>query len=226
MELAPAVEGAGEAVRLTARRAVVATAGYTPALGLLRGRLLPVQLQALATAPLPAAALDHLGWRGREGIVEARQLFDYFRLTADDRLVFGGGAPRYPLGGRCGRRSERRALARLEREMRRRLAAVPGIADLPVTHAWTGVIGCVLDALPAIGPRRDRPGVVQLLGWCGHGLALSVAAGAWAAAMLDGEAPAALPWFRDRPPLLPFEPLRWLAFRAVVTGMALRDRLP
>jgi gamma-glutamylputrescine oxidase len=224
IDLAPAP--GTEATRILARKVVVATAGYTPGLGRLRGRVLPVHLQALATAPLPPAAREHLGWAGREGIIEARRLFSYFRLTADDRLVFGGGAPRYPWGGRRDPRAEEHVLRRLEGELRRRFASVPGLRDLPVTHAWTGVIGYVLDALPSIGASREEPQVLQLLGWCGHGLALSVAAGSWVAALSAGQPRGELPWFRDRPPLLPGEGLRWLAFRGAVAGMALADRLP
>jgi gamma-glutamylputrescine oxidase len=215
----------GAEVALHARRVVVAAGGRTPELGLLRGRVLPLHLQALATAPLPPDVRGALGWSGREAVIGASRVFDYFRLTADDRLVFGGGAPRYGWNGRPGPRAQVRALDRLTRAFRRRFADVPGMARVPVTHAWTGVIDYVLDGLPAIGARRERPGVLQLVGWCGHGLALSIAAGAWVADRLDRGEPETLPWFRDRPPLVPTEGLRWLVCRAAVGAMALCDRL-
>ena len=167
---------------------------------------------------------DALGWRGREGVIEASRVFDYFRLTADDRLVFGGGVPRYGWNGRPSPAAEARALARLESAFHRRFADVPGLAKVPVTHRWTGVIDYVLDGLPTIGARRGRPGVLHLVGWCGHGLALSIAAGAWVADGLDRSAPSPWPRFRDRPPLVPTEGLRWLVCRAAVSAMALRDR--
>jgi gamma-glutamylputrescine oxidase len=216
------LEGGGAVV---ADHVVVATAGYTPGLGILRGRVLPVHLQALATAPLPHDALATLGWSGRESVVEARRIFNYFRLTADDRLVFGGAAPRYHWRGRPPAGDE----ARLARTLQRELASVfpreAGIDRLPVTHAWSGVIGYTLDALPVLGRDRDRPAVVHALGWCGHGVALSVASGAWIARLvlesraLDG------PWFRGRSPLLPGEAVRWLSFRAAVGAMAVLDRV-
>jgi gamma-glutamylputrescine oxidase len=206
---------------------VVATAGYTASLGLLRGRVLPVHLQALATAPLPAAALAALHWPGREGVVEARRLFNYFRLTADDRLVFGGGAPRYHWRGRPPADEASRALTVLRRAL---AASFPApVAELPVTHVWTGVIGYTLDALPSIGRDPRRPGVVHALGWCGHGLALSVAAGEWLSRLLlhppEQTDLASLAWSRAAPPALPGELLRWLSFRAAVGTMVLLDRV-
>jgi len=206
---------------------VAATAGYTAGLGMLRGRVLPVHLQALATAPLPAEAFAALGWRGREGVVEARRIFNYFRLTADDRLVFGGAAPRYHWGGR----PPAGDAARMAESLRLRLASVfpyaAGIDRLPVTHAWNGVIGYTLDALPVIGRDRDRPAVLYALGWCGHGLALSVASGAWIARLVFEPRPfeQGQPWFRDSSPRLAGEAVRWLSFRAAVGAMAVLDRV-
>jgi glycine/D-amino acid oxidase-like deaminating enzyme len=223
----------GRRIQITTRRVVVATGGYTPSLGLFRGRVLPLRLQALATAPLPEETLGQLAWGGREGIIEAARIFSYFRLTPDNRLVFGGGAPRYLWNGQDGPRSAARSLRRLEGALRRRFAAVPGLARVPITHAWTGVIDYVLDGLPVIGARREEPRLLHLLGLCGHGLALSVAAGAWVADRLDDDlAPGAggcglaPPWLRDRPGiLLPTEPVRWLACSTAVGTMRLMDRL-
>ena len=210
---------------VVADHVVVATAGYTAGLGILRGRVLPVHLQALATAPLPPEALAALGWSGRESIVEARRIFNYFRLTADDRLVFGGAAPRYHWRGRPPAGEE----ARLARTLQRELAAVfpssAGIGHLPVTHAWSGVIGYTLDALPVLGRDPERPPVVHALGWCGHGVALSVASGAWIARLVLDARSFDGPWFRGRSPLLAGEAVRWISFRAAVGAMAVLDKV-
>jgi glycine/D-amino acid oxidase-like deaminating enzyme len=211
--------------QVTADHLVVATAGYSAALGLQRGRVLPVHLQALATEPLPPATLAALRWPGREGVVEARRLFNYFRLTADDRLVFGGGAPRYHWRGRAPADDAPRALPLLRRALDTTFPEE--IARAAVSHVWTGVIGYTLDALPAIGRDPRRPGVVHALGWCGHGLALSVAAGSWLSRLLldESQSPSDLAWTRAAPPALPGEALRWLSFRAAVGAMGLLDRL-
>jgi gamma-glutamylputrescine oxidase len=236
--------GAGAPVRLglagggavVADQVVTATAGYTAGLGLLSGRVLPVHLQALATAPLPRETLAALGWRGREGVVEARRIFNYFRLTADDRLVFGGAAPRYHWGGRAPAAEIARAHATLRKALAACFPAGAGVAEVPITHVWTGVIGYTLDALPVIGRDRARPRVVHAVGWCGHGLALSLASGAWVARLLDGGLAGAgakdlpldlaeLAWFRAGAPALRGEALRWLSFRAAVGAMAVMDRM-
>jgi glycine/D-amino acid oxidase-like deaminating enzyme len=94
-----------------------------------------------------------------------------------------------------------------------------------VTHAWSGVIGYTLDALPVLGRDRDQPALVHALGWCGHGVALSVASGAWITRLvfedhaLDGS------WSRGRSPMLPGEALRWLSFRTAVGAMTVLDRV-
>lgn len=207
-----------EGGEVIAGEVVIATAGYTPGLGLLKGRVLPVHLQVLVTEPVD---LQAIGWRGREGALDARRVFNYFRLTADDRIVFGGGAPRYRWAGAVDGGDAARALAALERELH---ATFP--TQLRVAGGWTGVIGYVADALPAIHRWSQNAAVLHAVGWCGHGVALSIASGAWVTKMLcDGATPADLPWYRPNPPLVPFEPLRWLSFRAAVGAMGLMDRL-
>lgn len=216
------IERGGEVV---ADEVVVATAGYTPHLGLFRGRILPVHLQVVVTEPLEPRAREALGWKGREGILDARRIFNYFRLTADDRIVFGGGAPRYVWGGRTDEDARTTtALDRLAEELR---STFPREVPLGVAGGWTGVIGYVLDTLPAIERMRERPSVVHAVGWCGHGVALSVASGAWVTHILcDGAVKEDLPWYRDKPPLLPLEALRWAGFHAGVRMLALLDRIP
>jgi gamma-glutamylputrescine oxidase len=221
---------------LVAEQVVVATAGYTPALGRLRGRVLPVHLQALATEPLSAEELLTIGWAGREGVMDARRLFSYLRLTADHRIVFGGGRPRYRYGGAtdididAGLDADAAdALAALRRELANTF--LPPF-QARVARTWTGVIGYVVDALPTIGREPRSPRVLHLCGWCGHGVALATAAGRWAAALLAEERPeaaadsaAGLPWFRSRPPRVPTELARYVGFRASVATMAALDRL-
>jgi gamma-glutamylputrescine oxidase len=216
-----AVEGGGEVI---AADVVAATAGYTPDIGLLTGRILPVHLQVLVTERLTQAARQSIGWQGREGFLDARRVFNYFRLTADDRIVFGGGRPRYRWGGRTddGHGSASRALEHLRGEMER---TFPSDVKLAVAGGWTGVIGYVADALPAIQRSKRNASIVHVVGWCGHGVALSVASGRWVSTLIcGGAANEDLPWFRNDVPLIPSELARWVGFQSGITMMSWLDR--
>lgn len=223
--------GEGRPVRLAldggevlAREVVVATGGYTSRLGLLHGRVLPLELQVLVTEPLDGNALAAIGWANREGVIDGRRIFDYFRLTADDRVVFGGGVPRYHWAGRAA--PPRAESASLDDLARRIAHTFPRDVTPHIAGGWTGIIDYTVDAMPAIRRLRDRPEIVVAVGFCGHGVALSVAAGGWVARLLAGGVPSGdLPWDRDRPPLVPIEPVRWIGVRASVGAMALMDRL-
>ncbi len=216
-----------DAGEVLAEQVVVATAGYTPTLGLFGGRILPVHLQALVTEPLDDQALSAIGWTGGEGVLDARRLFSYCRLTADKRIVFGGGAPRYYFGGPAAAPAAGAlwALSRLSAELHR---TFPDAARLVVASGWTGVIGYVIDALPAIGRLPQCPQVVHAVGWCGHGVALGTAAGEWIAELVCSASPQkgvpALPWFRAAVPKVPTELLRFAGFRASVKWMEMLDR--
>ncbi|MBV8268110.1 MAG: FAD-binding oxidoreductase [Planctomycetaceae bacterium] len=222
--------GAPARVRLADRRevvaghVVVASSGYASTLNLQHGRLIPLHLRLLLTEPLSGAQLGGLGWPGREGVIDSRRVFNYFRLTDDDRILFGGGRPRYLWGGGLADRpAEGPDLDRLVGAFRRRF---PSLADLPIARSWTGVIAYTLDTLPVIAPAPGHERVLFVGGWCGHGIALSVFSGRWVQEwMAEGKPREVLPWSRPRPPRAPTEAGRWLAARTAGWAMEQMDRM-
>ncbi len=203
---------------------VLTTSGYTVGTGILVGRVLPLHLRALVTKPLSGRAFETIGWGGRECIIDSRRLFNYFRLTDDNRIVFGGGSPRYRWGGKTGAHPGAGGdLDRLVAEMAR---TFPASAGIEADFGWTGVIGYVLDTLPVIQRLPDYPAVIHMGAWCGHGVALSISAGKWIAHMHEhGNPPRDLPWFRSKAPLLPAEPVRWAGIKVGIGAMSIMDRL-
>lgn len=65
-----------------------------------RNRLMTIPMYdfVLATQPLTQAQLDDIGWQNRQGVSDLGNRFHYYRMTADDRIVFGGGAAIYHPG--------------------------------------------------------------------------------------------------------------------------------
>ncbi len=111
-------------------------------------------------------------------MLDARRLFGYFRLTADRRIVYGGGRPRYRWGGAT---TDGAGAAAALDELAAELGAVLGTTEVRIAGGWTGVIDYVLDGLPAIHAMPGNPSVVHAVGWCGHGIALALASGPWVA---------------------------------------------
>jgi gamma-glutamylputrescine oxidase len=210
--------------RLVAGHVVVAASGYASTLNLQPGRLVPLHLRVLLTEPLDPAQLESLGWWNREGVIDSRRLFHFFRLTDDNRILFGGGRPRYVWGGGLADRpAEGPDLERLVEAFRRRFLA---LEDLAIARSWTGVIAYTLDALPVIAPAPGYERVIFVGGWCGHGIALGVYSGRWVQELIGAEKPReVLPWSRPSPPLAPLEPARWMAVRAAGWAMEVMDRV-
>jgi len=217
----PAIVTLANGTRITADHVVLAVSGFAADLGIHRGRILPVHLAALVTEPLSDAQREHLGWEGHEGVIDSRRLFNYFQLTRDHRIVLGGGLPKYRWGSDTtpdpGADNRIRAL---EREYER---TFPAEARPATERGWTGLIGYVVDTMPTISRLTTRPEVLHIGGWSGHGIAMSVAAGQWIEALLTSGEHEDHPWHRSRPPLVPFEPVRWAAFGAIVRVMSMLD---
>lgn len=99
----------------------------------------PVYDYALMTEPLSAEQLAAIGWRGREGLADSANRFHYFRLTADNRILWGGYDVVYPRGGRIRAEYDHRpeTFLRLARHF---FQCFPQLDGLRFTHTWGGVI--------------------------------------------------------------------------------------
>lgn len=144
-----------------ARNVLVCTNGYTgPEMAWLRPRLIPLQSQIIATAPIPSDVLDRL-------IPDSRQLGDtchlhyYFRRSPDGRrILFGGRAGAHVID------DPRRSGQHLYRRM---IEVFPELDGTPVTHSWGGFVAYTFDHLPHI---REHEGVHYVSGCCGSGVVM------------------------------------------------------
>jgi hypothetical protein len=151
------VEVATDRAIVTSDHVVLAT-GVFPAL-LRRNRLMtvPVYDYVLVTEPLTADQRASIGWAGRQGLGDLANQFHYARLTADDRVLWGGYDAVYPAGGRLHPRHEDRPESH-ERLAAHFLATFPQLEDVRFTHRWAGAIDTSTQFAAFYGTTHGRPG--------------------------------------------------------------------
>lgn len=137
--------------------------------------IMPVGTFMVATDPLGRDRAQGL-IPGRQAVSDMAVALDYFRLSPDHRLLFGGGVS-------YSRRDPANIAATLRRAM---LRVFPQLADVGIAHAWSGQVAITVNRLPQFG--RLAPNVLFLQGYSGHGLALAGLAGRLAAEAVAGQA--------------------------------------
>jgi glycine/D-amino acid oxidase-like deaminating enzyme len=120
-------------------RVALGTGVFPPLLKRLRHYLVPVYDYVLMTEPLSQDRLDSLGWRNRQGIGDSANQFHYYRLTADNRILWGGYDAVYHYGNGIRAELERRpeTHALLARHF---FETFPQLDGVRFSHAWGGVI--------------------------------------------------------------------------------------
>lgn len=153
-----------------ADKVVLATNPWTfrfPMIGL---RALPLYTYILLTEPLTEEQLSRIGWERRQGLENRQNYLNYFRITRESRLMWGGEA-RYFYGPSIDVRHDRDAEAfrTIEGELRR---TFPQLSDVGVEYRWGGPIAVTDVFLPAFGTVPGT-GVHYGYGYSGHGVAPS-----------------------------------------------------
>jgi len=213
-------ERPGESVRVrtaagqvTATYLVIACNGYLGGLERsIESYQMPINNFVLATAPLEEARARRIN-RDNVAVVDSRFVVNYFHLSPDRRLIFGGGenySTRFPRD--------------LKAFVRRHLLAVyPTLADVPVDYAWGGTLAITLKRMPHFG--RKGYGVYWAQGYSGHGIAMANMGGKLVAEAIMGSAER-FDLFADLPHRR-FPGGRLLRWPALVAGMlyyAMLDR--
>ena len=137
--------------------------------------ILPVATHLLATEPLGEARARALIANGA-AVSDMNWALDYFRCSADHRLLFGG-AISYSGRGQFAARAANRA---------RMLRVFPQLAAARIDYAWGGLLDLTANRAPHFG--RLAPQTYFLQGFSGHGIALASIAGELIAEALAGEA--------------------------------------
>ncbi|MFH7042263.1 NAD(P)/FAD-dependent oxidoreductase [Paucibacter sp. JuS9] len=175
-------------------------------------RVMAVRDHVLATEPLTPEQIDRIDWRLRQGVYDTRTQLNYYRLTKDNNIIFGGLVS-YHYGGHDAPAQDgcKQTYHRLASAFYR---TFPQLADVKFSHAWGGQIdycsrGSVF-AKPYLGGKA-----VFVAGYTGFGVAASRFGAFMGLNMLfDRDSPERqLDIVRQSPSYIPPEPFRWLGAR-------------
>jgi glycine/D-amino acid oxidase-like deaminating enzyme len=164
---------------LWAKHVFVGTSGYTgAATPALQKKIIPIGSYIIATEVLPDALARELSPRNRM-IYDSKNYIYYYRLTPDNRMLFGGRAAFFPETGD----SIRKSAEILRRGM---IEVYPQLRDTKVEFVWGGTLDFAFDIMPHAG---QIDGIHYALGYAGHGVAMATYQGHLMALEMAGEAP-------------------------------------
>jgi glycine/D-amino acid oxidase-like deaminating enzyme len=208
---------------VTAPIVLRATEGFTASLPGLRRRWLPMNSSMIATDRIPDSIWESIGWSGCETLGDTAHGFFYAQRTVDNRIAIGGRSVPYRYGSRTdvdGRVPER-TIEHLTATLH---AILPQVRDVPIAHAWCGVLAVPRDWESSIVLDRTT-GMGAAGGYVGHGVtATNLAGRTLADLVLDRQSPLTeLPWVGHRSRNWEPEPLRWLGVRGMYLAYKAAD---
>ena len=209
---------------LDARALLIATSAYPPLVAQIRRYVAPVYDYALMTEPLSTQQMQSIGWSTRAGLGDCGNQFHYYRLSADNRILFGGYDAIYRYGGpvRPDLDASDSTHARLSQHF---FTVFPQLRGVRFTHRWGGAIDTCSRFSVFFG-RAFAGRAAYALGYTGLGVGASRFGARTALDLLDGrdtEATASR-LVRDRPLPFPPEPLRSSVIQLTRNRMAAADR--
>jgi gamma-glutamylputrescine oxidase len=200
--------------RVRACHLVLACNGYLEGLERrIARKIMPINNYILATEPLGETRAREI-IRDDVAVSDTKFVIDYYRLSADRRLLFGGGE------------TYRRAFpADIKGFVRKYMLRVyPQLADARIDYTWGGTLAITLNRLPGFG--RLGPGLFYAQGFSGHGVALTSLAGKLIAEAVAGSAERFDVFARLPQPSFPGGTLlRWPGLVAGMLYYSLKDRL-
>ena len=152
-----------------AERTALATNVFPSLLKRNRFATVPVYDYVLMTEPLTDAQLASIGWRGRQGLGDSANQFHYYRLSADNRILFGGYDAIYHYGGRVREEYENRP-ATFERLASHFFTTFPQLEGIRFTNKWAGAIDTCSRFCAFFGSARGGR-VAYATGYTGLGVA-------------------------------------------------------
>ncbi|MDB2369227.1 FAD-binding oxidoreductase [Octadecabacter sp.] len=159
---------------IKAQHVILGCNGYLGALNRdVARRVMPINNFIAATAPLdnPRRLI-----RDNHAVADSKFVINYFRLSDDNRLLFGGGES-------YGYAFPKDIAATVRKPM---LEIFPDLKDTAIDYAWGGTLGITMNRMPHFARVSNR--VLSISGYSGHGVAMATLAGKLAAQATAGQA--------------------------------------
>lgn len=220
--------GSGMAVRtpygrVFARRVALGTNIFPSLVKRIRPYTVPVYDYALMTEPLTPEQLASIGWKGRQGLGDSANQFHYFRLSADNRILWGGYDAIYPYGGRLSADLDQRpeTFLKLAEQF---FTCFPQLSGLNFSHAWGGAID-TCSRFTAFFGTAHQGRVAYAAGFTGLGVGSTRFGADVMLDLLSGEETARtrLDMVRSKPMPFPPEPFAWAGIEITKRSLAHAD---
>ena len=199
---------------IRAGRVALATNAFKPLLKRVSHYIAPVYDYCMVTEPLSKAQLAEIGWENRQGLSDISNQFHYYRLTEDNRILWGGYDVIYYWRGKLNPELESRpeTWAKLSKHF---FDTFPQLEGLKFTHAWGGVID-TCSRFCVFWGRAWQGRVAYSVGYTGLGVASTRFGAEVMLDMLDGKRSKATEteFVKSKPVPFPPEPFRFVGIQA------------
>jgi len=208
---------------IRARKVLLATNAWAAGHKHISRRVAAIRDRIIVTEPLTDAQMEQVGWQHRQGIYDTRTQLNYMRLTADNRILFGGRLD-YFYGNDTDPALDKtpQPFIRLVQSFYR---TFPQLADeIRFSHAWSGPIG--LTTRMAVHYQKYHDGdMVFAGGYSGFGVTASRFGARVGLAILDqADIPETRMQFaRTLPDYIPPEPFRWIGAKITMYALDTLD---
>lgn len=216
-------DSAPSGATITAERVALATNVFPSLLKRVSLHTVPVYDYALMTEPLTDEQMAAIGWEGRQGIGDCANRFHYYRLSADNRILFGGWDAVYHFGRQVSWKYDQRPET-FETLAEHFFATFPQLAGLRFTHKWGGPIDTCSRFFSFFTSAYGKK-VAMAAGFTGLGVGASRFAGTVMLDLLSGEGTelTELEMVRRLPLPFPPEPAAWLGIKMTTNALIKAD---
>ncbi|KMO98161.1 NAD(P)/FAD-dependent oxidoreductase [Streptomyces roseus] len=223
-----AASGAGMAVRtpygrIFARRVALGTNIFPSLVKRIRPFTVPVYDYALMTEPLTADQLKAIGWNNRQGLGDSANQFHYFRITPENRILWGGYDAIYPYRGKLDSEYDHRPETYLKLAQHF-FAAFPQLEGIKFSHAWGGAIDTCSRFSAFFGTAHGGK-VAYAAGYTGLGVGATRFGADVMLDLLDGARTerTELEMVKSKPMPFPPEPFAWTGITLTKWSLARAD---